>query len=57
MKDMDLITNNIEFKEAFGSFEILDDIDPMDHPQIYRFARIISNYLKLQRINEERDPD
>ena len=54
MKDIDIITNNMEVKEAFGSFSILDDADPFDHPAMYKFARIICNYLKLQRINEER---
>ena len=52
MSDIETITKSIEFKEAFGSFAILDEIDPMDHPQIYHFARIISNYLKMNRIDE-----
>ncbi len=54
MSRIETITKSIELKEAFGSFAILDDVDVMDHPQIYHFARIISNYLKLQRINENK---
>ena len=54
MKDIEIIMGNMEVKEAFGFFSILDDVDPFDHPAMYRFARIICNYLKLQRIDEER---
>jgi len=54
MSKIGTIQKSIELKEAFGSFAILDDVHPFDHPQIYHFARIVCNYLKLQRINEKR---
>lgn len=52
MKDIVLITNNIDVKEAFGSFAILDEVEVFDHPRIYQFARIISNYKKMKRIEK-----
>lgn len=55
MKDLDIITNNMNIKDAFGSFKILDEVDPIDHPQIYKFATIVCNYLKMNRLNDEKN--
>ncbi len=48
MSELDIIDNAIHFKRAFGSFAILDDIDPVDHIQVYKFATIVSNYLAMK---------
>jgi len=50
IKDLEIINNSVTFKHAFGSFVILDNIDVVDHPEIYEFAKIVSNYLKMQQI-------
>jgi hypothetical protein len=47
MSELDIIDNAIHFKRAFGSFVILDDIDPVNHIQVYKFAKIVSNYLAM----------
>jgi len=53
MSDLTIIENNMYIKEAFGNFNILNDLDPLYHPEIYHFAKIVSNYLKMQRIKEK----
>lgn len=50
--DIKIIENGIHMKEAFGGFEILNDIDPIDHPAVYDFAKIIFNYLKMSEAHE-----
>ena len=54
MNELEIITGNMHVKDAFGSFAILDKVEIVDHPSIYHFARIVSNYLKMQRIGEKR---
>lgn len=50
MTDLQLIDNNQNIKEAFGSFSILNEIEVEDHPAVYGFAEIVCNYLKMVRI-------
>ena len=51
--DLDIITQNEAIKTAFGSFEILDEFEVWEHPDIYRFAKIVANYLKMKSKTEE----
>jgi hypothetical protein len=51
--DLTIINNSINLKTAFGSFAVLDDIEEYDHPAIYKFATIVSNYLAMQKKLEE----
>jgi len=53
MSKIETIQKSIDLKEAFGSFAILDDVEVFDHPQLYNFARIVSNYKKMKRIDEK----
>jgi hypothetical protein len=54
MKDIidiiDIIDNSIAIKIAFGSFVILDKIDEVDHPEVFKFAKIVANYIKMQKL-------
>jgi hypothetical protein len=55
MHDLDIIINNEAIKTAFGSYSILDQFEVWEHPVIYQFARIVTNYLmmteKLDELN------
>ena len=51
--DMFIINHNSDIKDAFGSYAILDQFEVCDHPAIYQFARIVTNYLKMQHAIEE----
>lgn len=53
MNNINIINNNINIKESFGDFSILNEVDIIDHPSIYDFAKIVSNYLKMERIYEK----
>lgn len=46
--DMFIIIHNDDIKEAFGTYAILDQFEVWEQPAIYKFARIVSNYLKMQ---------
>ena len=46
-KDFIIIDSNDDFKEVFKSFKLLDDIDVIDHPAVYKFAAIVRNYMKM----------
>lgn len=48
MNDIQIITNNEPIKTAFGSYAILDQFEVWEHPTVYKFAKIISNYLAMQ---------
>lgn len=50
MKDLLLTDFCDDIKTAFGSFAILDTVEPEDMPSIASFAKIVSNYLKMERI-------
>ena len=49
-EEMFILTRNNDIKEAFGSYAILDKVEIWDQSAIYKFARIVSNYLKMQKI-------
>lgn len=51
--DMFIINHNSDIKDAFGSYAILDQFEVWEQPAIYNFARIVSNYLKMQKKIEE----
>jgi hypothetical protein len=51
--EMHIINNNECIKEAFGSYAILDQFEVWEQPVIYQFAKIVSNYLKMQSKLEE----
>ena len=51
MTEIETIQSNSEIKEAFGDFDILNKVEVIDHPAIYLFARIVCNYLKMERIS------
>ena len=46
-KDLIIFDCNSDFKEVFGGFKLLDDIDVFDHIAVYQFAGIIRNYIKM----------
>lgn len=48
MNTLRQIDDAIIIKEVFGSFKVLDDIEPWDIPAVIQFARIIYNYTKIQ---------
>ena len=52
-KNIIILDANDDFKEVFGSFKLLDDIDVFDHTAVYQFARIIRNYINMaNKLNE-----
>ena len=51
--EMFIINHNDDIKEAFGSYAILDQFEVWEQPAIYQFARIVSNYMKMQKKLEE----
>lgn len=53
MNDINIITQNEAIKTAFGSFAILDKFEVWEHPSIYQFAKIVSNYLNMTHKLEE----
>lgn len=53
MDDLKIIDRGIEVKETLGSFKIFDEIDPIDHPAVYKFIKIIYNYTKIKNIYEK----
>ena len=48
MNKLQIIDNAIVIKDVFGSFKVLDDIEPWDIPAVIQFARIVYNYTKMQ---------
>lgn len=48
MNDLQIIINNEPIKIVFGSYAILDQFEVWEHPAIYKFAKIVSNYLAMQ---------
>ena len=54
-EEMFIINHNDDIKEAFGSYAILDQFEVWEQPAIYQFARIVSNYMKMQRILEKHE--
>lgn len=55
MNDIEIIINNEAIKTAFGSYAILDKFEVWEHPSIYKFAKIVSNYLVMQEKLKEDD--
>lgn len=51
--DLETINRGIEVQETLGSFKIFDEIDPVDHPTVYQFIKIIWNYKKMKEIYEK----
>lgn len=51
MNSLETISRGIEVQETIG-FKLFDEVDPVYHESLYSFARIVYNYLKMQRINE-----
>ena len=49
---LSIMDRGIEVKETIGSFKIFDDIDPIDHPAVYQFIKIVYNYNKMKNIIE-----
>jgi len=53
MNKLQIIDNAIVIKEVFGSFKILDEIEPWDIPEVIQFARIVFNYQKMTNLIKE----
>lgn len=51
--EMFIINHNDDIKEAFGSYAILDQFEVWEQPAIYKFARIVRNYLMMQKKLDE----
>lgn len=50
LDELNIINRGIEVKETLGSFRIFDEIDPIDHPAVYQFIKIVYNYTKISKI-------
>lgn len=50
---LDIINNSIHIKEVFGDFSILNETDPIDHPAIYDFTKIVFNYIKMRECEND----
>jgi len=48
LKELEIITNGIEVQNTIG-FAIFDKVDPLDHPALYSFAKIIYNYVNMSK--------
>ena len=57
MSDISIIIQNEAIKIAFGSFAILDQFEVWEHPEIYKFAKIVSNYMNMTCKLEELKSD
>jgi len=44
------IERDIEFIDAFGSVDFGDDLPESDQEQLYKFAKIVNNYIKLDKM-------
>jgi len=53
LHEYDIIDRGIEVQETLGSFKIFDETDPVDHPAIYQFIKIIFKYIKMSNANEK----
>lgn len=47
LKGWELVDFHMTIKGVFGSFKILDDIEPEDMPAFYQFSRIVMNYISM----------
>lgn len=47
--------NAIVIKDVFGSFQILDEMEPWDIPEVISFAKIVFNYKKMQDLLNENE--
>jgi hypothetical protein len=47
LRDYELVDFHMTIKGAFGSFKILDDIEPEDMPALYQFAKVVTNYISM----------
>lgn len=57
MKEFYLIDSLIDIENVFGSLKILDKTEPFDQIQIIKFAKVVSNYIKMTNIlNESQYP-
>lgn len=52
-KDLIILNSNSDFKEVFGSFNLLDTVDVIDHSMLYRFASIVRNYIMMKNKLED----
>ena len=50
LKGWELIDFHMTIKGVFGSFKILDDIEPEDMPAFYQFSKVVMNYIKMSEI-------
>lgn len=50
MKELYLIDCLDNVISVFGSLKILEDSEPFDQIQICDFAKIVNNYLKMDKI-------
>lgn len=47
IRDWELLDFHMTIKSVFGSFNILNDIEPEDMPAFYQFSKIVLNYIKM----------
>jgi hypothetical protein len=48
-KDLIIMDSCMDVKETFGSFAILDDLEPMDIIAVHAFARVVQNYVNMKK--------
>jgi hypothetical protein len=44
-----IINRNCDIIDAFGTMSVLDGLEWEDQSAVYDFARIVSNYMKMQK--------
>lgn len=56
MNELFLIDSITNVKEVFGNLRMLEDCDELDMLQICSFAKIVNNYIKMdKKLNETRN--
>jgi len=53
MKELFLIESIGNIKSVFGSLSIIEDMDEWDILQVCKFAKIVTNYTKMNNILNE----
>lgn len=50
LRDWELVDFHMTIKGVFGSFKILDDIEPEDMPAFYQFSKVVMNYISMNNV-------
>lgn len=53
MTDIDIIDEHIVIRETVG-YDGIKDVDLVDLPEVFKFLKIVHNYVKIKKISEEK---